>query len=142
MLLSAKRLIVLVVEDDRELRQLFRSTLTIAGYAVMAVEDGLGALRVIDQGTVPSAVVLDIGLPRVGGYDVKGELGAHVETRGIPIVVVTGSDVHIDEREFACVLRKPIHPDVLLDAVSKCLRAANDVRRYASPDTPVPPEPR
>lgn len=113
---------MLVVEDDPTLRESFRSTLTIAGYSVTAVEDGLNALRLVDQGTVPSAIVLDIGLPRLGGYDLKREFHAHVETRHIPIVVVTGSDVDIDEREFACVLRKPIHPDALVDAVAKCLR--------------------
>jgi CheY-like chemotaxis protein len=122
MLPSAERAIVLVVEDDPKLRELFRSTLTIAGYSVRAVEDGLDALRLLDQGTVPSAVVLDMGLPRLGGYDLKREFHAHVETRSIPIVVVTGSDVDIDERGFACVLRKPIHPDALVDAVAKCLR--------------------
>lgn len=123
MLPSAKKLLVLVVEDDPGLRELFRTTLSIAGYAVAAVEDGLDALRLIDQGTVPSAVVLDMGLPRLGGSDVRGELHAHVETRGIPIVVVTGTDTRINEREFACVLRKPIDPEALVDAVAKCLQS-------------------
>jgi CheY-like chemotaxis protein len=121
MLGSAKKRIVLVVEDDPGLRELFRSTLTVAGYAVAAVEDGLDALRLIDHGTVPSAMVLDMGLPRLAGYDVKAELHAHGETRGIPIVVVTGSDTTINESEFACVLRKPIDPEALVDAVAKCL---------------------
>jgi CheY-like chemotaxis protein len=64
MLPTAKRVIVLVVEDDKELRDLYRSTLTIAGYVVPAVEDGLDALRLIDQGIVPSAMVLDMGSRR------------------------------------------------------------------------------
>jgi CheY-like chemotaxis protein len=121
MLPSVKRVIVLVVEDDKELRELYRSTLTIAGYVVPAVEDGLDALRLIDQGIMPSAMVLDMGLPRLGGHDVAREFRAHGETRSIPIVVVTGSDTDVDEREFACVLRKPLTPQALADAVAKSL---------------------
>jgi CheY-like chemotaxis protein len=121
MLPNVRRVIVLVVEDDKELRELYRSTLTIAGYVVPAVEDGLDALRLIDQGVVPSAMVLDIGLPRLGGQDVAREFRAHVETRSIPIVVVTGSDTDVDEREFSCVLRKPLTPQALVDAVVKSL---------------------
>lgn len=112
---------MLVVEDDKELRELYRSTLTIAGYVVPAVEDGLDALRLIDQGIVPSAMVLDMALPRLGGHDVARELRAHVETRSIPIVVVTGSDTDVDEREFSRVLRKPLAPQALVDAVVESL---------------------
>jgi CheY-like chemotaxis protein len=129
MLPNVRRVIVLVVEDDKELRELYRSTLTIAGYVVPAVEDGLDALRLIDQGIVPSAMVLDIGLPRLGGHDVAREFRAHVETRSIPIVVVTGSDTDVDEREFSCVLRKPLTPQALVDAVVKSLHEQRTFRR-------------
>lgn len=121
---SAKKLIVLVVEDDPSLRELYRSTLVNAGYTVVAVEDGLDALRLIDRGTVPHALVLDMGLPRLGGRDVQRELRAHPETSRIPIVVVTGVDTRVNESDFTIVLRKPIQPDALVNAVAKCLRQA------------------
>jgi len=116
------KLLVLVVEDEPGLRELYRSTLTIAGYAVVAVDDGIDALRLIDLGPAPHAVVLDMALPRLSGFDVQRELHAHDATRDIPIVVVTGADTRINEKEFACVLRKPIKPEALVAAVEQCLR--------------------
>ncbi len=113
---------VLVVEDDPELRELYRSTLTSAGYPVVAVEDGLDALRRIFTGEIPRAVVLDMALPRLGGRGVHQELASHPATRHIPIVVVSGTDTRdLDPDDFACMLRKPIAPQELLEALESCL---------------------
>jgi CheY-like chemotaxis protein len=118
----SRKTTVLVVEDDPGLRNLYRAALTSAGYVVIAVEDGLDALhRVANK--APHAVVLDLALPRLGGRDVSRELKACPDTRDIPIVVVSGTDMRdLDPEEFACVLRKPIHPDALVYAVERCLR--------------------
>jgi CheY-like chemotaxis protein len=113
--------IVLVVEDDRELRTLYRTALRGAGYAVFAVDDGIDALKYVEQ-TLPSAVVLDLGLPRLDGRDVQQELAAQEQTRDIPIVVVTGQTGNVDEADFACVLRKPVDPEQLVSAVQNCLK--------------------
>ena len=119
---SPKKTTVLVVEDDPSARELFRHALMSAGYAVVAVEDGVDALRSIER-EVPHVVVLDLGLPRLGGRDVQQELTAHAETCRVPIIVVTGSDVgDLRSDDFACVLRKPINPEALVAAVDKCLR--------------------
>jgi len=113
---------VLVVEDDPGLRDLYRAALTSAGYAVVAVEDGVDALRRIDD-RVPSAVVLDLGLPRLNGRDVSRELKSRADTRDIPIVVVSGTDTRdLNPADFACVLRKPIHPEAIVTAVERSLR--------------------
>jgi CheY-like chemotaxis protein len=113
----------MVVEDDPDLRSLYRASLTAAGYAVVAVEDGLDALHHIEGTGVPSAVVLDLALPRLGGRDVHRELAAHPATSQIPIVVVTGSDISdLNKNEFACILRKPVHLDALIYAIENCLR--------------------
>ena len=117
---AAKESVVLVVEDDPELRALYRTTLRSAGYAVFAVGDGIEALQYVEQ-TLPAAVVLDLGLPRLHGRDVQRELAAQRQTRDIPIIVVTGDAGNIDERDFACVMRKPISADALVSAVHNCV---------------------
>jgi DNA-binding response OmpR family regulator len=121
--------IVLVVEDDTELRAFYRSTLRAAGYAVVAVEDGFDALRFAEQ-TVPSAVVLDLGLLRVAGADVQRELAAHARTADVPIIVVTGQSGTINEQDYACVLRKPIHAHELVAAVERCLARSRRVANH------------
>ena len=119
---------VLVIEDDSALRAFYRSILSGAGFPVVAVEDGLQALRKLET-SVPSAVILDLELPRVGGRDVFHELRAHPESAQIPIIVVSGEDVSdLDPRQFACILKKPIDGDQLVAAVQKCLRKAEESR--------------
>ena len=113
---------VLVVEDDRDVREFYATALRLAGYSVVAVEDGLDALRWIDQHT-PAIIVLDLNLIRVSGRDVQRELRAHAHTRHIPIVVVTGGDTSdLNAAELACVLHKPVTAVALVEAVMNCLR--------------------
>jgi two-component system KDP operon response regulator KdpE len=112
----------LVVEDDSELRDLYRIELTMAGYNVSVVADGLAALEWIELER-PDAILLDLGLPRLGGHDVQRELAAHAETRDIPIILVTGltGEQGINPADFWCVIRKPIDPAELVKAVKKCI---------------------
>jgi DNA-binding response OmpR family regulator len=121
------RTVVLIVEDDSHLRWLYRSALAAAGFAVVAVEDGIDALRYLDQNDPPAAVVLDLGLPRLDGRDVQREMSAQGMAAQVPIVVVTGEAGPLNEADFACVLRKPIEPDELVTAVQRCLHQARRV---------------
>ena len=121
--------IVLVVEDDPGLRQLYRDALTRGGFAVVAVEDGVDALRFIEQHP-PAAVVLDLGLPRLHGRDVQRELSAQGYTATVPVIVVTGEPEGIDENDVACVVRKPFDPEDLVDIVRKCLAGAAKKRQF------------
>lgn len=118
---------VLIVEDDPALRNLYRTSLKAAGYAVVAVEDGMDALRQVETQR-PDAVVLDLQLPRLSGLDVRRELASRHETASIPVVVVTGSDTReLDETDFACVLKKPIHPELLVYAIENCVRGGSRI---------------
>jgi DNA-binding response OmpR family regulator len=108
------------VEDDRELRAVIRSSLTAAGYVVVAVEDGMDALRHLDW-DIPDAVVLDIGLPRLNGRDVQRELASHADLQSIPIIAVSGDTSGLNLRDFSCILQKPFDMDALLEAVARCV---------------------
>jgi CheY-like chemotaxis protein len=119
---------ILVVEDDPALRELYRSSLRAAGYAVVGVEDGQEALKLVHVGK-PRAVVLDLGLPRLSGREVSKQLRSDATTEHIPVMIVTGSDTSdLDPSHFACVLKKPISPDDLVEAVQKCVTAPATVR--------------
>lgn len=121
---AVRKTTILIVEDDPNLRELYRRLLVTAGYAAIAVEDGLDALRLMER-QVPSLVVLDLALPRLPGQDVARELRAQAATRHIPIVIVTGTDARdLTATDFPFVLRKPVEPDALLAAVDDGLRRA------------------
>jgi len=101
---------------------MYKTALQIDGFTVVGVGDGLDALRHIDDAR-PDVLVLDLGLPRLGGRDVHREIASRADTRQIPIVVVTGSEApDLDPSDFACILRKPFDPEALVDAVRRCLQ--------------------
>jgi two-component system response regulator MprA len=111
---------ILIVEDDPDLRRLFRTALSLAGYDVDDAADGMDALRQIEV-QPPHIVVLDLRLHTLDGVSVQQELAARAITRNIPIVIVTGSDLDVAGANVACVLRKPVMPDVLIRTVKQCL---------------------
>lgn len=116
----ARKQTILVVEDDEDLRRLFRTALTLSGYHVQEAGDGLEALHKIDQAP-PDLVVLDVMLPQISGLVVKQEIAAQMLTRQIPVVLITGSTLDLGDAGAACVLRKPISPDRLVATVRSCL---------------------
>jgi CheY-like chemotaxis protein len=101
---------------------MYREALTYAGYEVIAVEDGLDALRRIEE-TLPAVVVLDLMLPRLGGWDVYKELRANPRTRRLPVVIVTASEAReLDPSALRRFLRKPISPEALTAMVDRAVR--------------------
>lgn len=120
-MLPAKSSWVLIVEDDPALRSLYRATLQLEGFAVIAVEDGIDALHHLEINP-PAAVVLDLELPRLGGRDVGKEIRGRDDLRDVPIVIVTGGDTSdLDPKDYACILRKPLDPETIVNAVRQCL---------------------
>jgi DNA-binding response OmpR family regulator len=122
----AKPAFILIVEDDPEVRLLYQVALTFEGYEVASASDGVEALVQMEQ-RLPDLVVLDLGLPRLDGWSVQQEIAASAVTRQIPIVIVTGLDVDPSGLDVACVLRKPITMQELVDVVRRCLSSGADI---------------
>jgi len=85
---------ILVVDDDRAVREALRRALTLAGYEVETAEDGERAIESIVR-SVPEAVVLDVGLPGVDGLEVCRRL-RRLGNR-VPILILTARDA-VDDR--------------------------------------------
>jgi two-component system OmpR family response regulator len=111
---------VLIVEDDADVRRMFRAALAMAGYDTDEAGDGVDALRIVEN-RAPDLIVLDLVLRALDGVSVQQELAARTLTRQIPIVVVTGSTIDTDALPVARVLRKPVRPDELVRTVKQCL---------------------
>lgn len=121
---------VLIVEDDADVRRMFRMALTLAGYDVSEAGNGLDALRALDTDPF-AAVVLDLGLPLMSGAAVRQEIAAHAHTRNLPVIIVTGEPGSHDALDAACVLRKPVTPDKLVRVVRSCIAAAQGGSAFA-----------
>jgi len=119
---------VLIVEDDPDIRRMYRTALSLAGFGIIEAQDGLSALHILDQRSV-DIVVLDLMLPNVDGLTVQQEIAAHAETRDVPVLIVTASTLPLDDVKVPCILRKPVSPDELVVAVRRCLASgASGVR--------------
>jgi len=79
---------ILVVEDDRRIRDLLRRGLLFEGYTIDTAEDGETALRVARE-VVPDAVVLDVMLPKLDGLEVCRRLRS---ASNVPILMLTARD--------------------------------------------------
>ena len=100
---------------------MFRDALSIAGFHVTEAADGLQALRCLDSDR-PDLVVLDLRLPQFSGAEIHDDLAANIQTRNIPIVVVSGSPRDLGDRSVECVLTKPVMPETLVETVRRCLQ--------------------
>ena len=79
---------VLVADDDPDIVELLRLNLEAQGYAVVAASDGEEARSLALQ-LIPDLIVLDVMMPRMDGLEVLAALKAHVNTRDIPVVMLT-----------------------------------------------------
>ena len=111
---------ILVVEDDAALRGMFTTALTLAGFEVREAPNGYEAIHSVDRQR-PDLIVLDLLLPGFGGLGVQREIAERAATKHIPVVIVTGSTRELDHLAVACVLRKPVDPDELVETVKRCL---------------------
>jgi CheY-like chemotaxis protein len=123
---------ILVVEDDAELLDSFRSSLRAAGFAAVGVDDGPGALRLVETQR-PSAIVLDLVAHRLDGLEVLRALKSNPQTRDLPVVVVTDADIKdLNFDDVACLLKKPLDTQALVVAVQHVVRQSAPPRLEAS----------
>ena len=85
---------VLVVDDDRAVREALRRVLTLAGYEVQTADGGQEAIEAVVQ-SVPDAVVLDVGMPDVDGLEVCRRL--RMLGNRVPVLMLTAR-VEIEDR--------------------------------------------
>lgn len=83
---SANPKAVLIVEDELPFRQIYRDVLKGDGYRVIEAEDGEEALTLLKT-ELPDAILLDLILPKLSGYDLLLKLRSDPRTHNIPVVV-------------------------------------------------------
>ncbi len=112
---------VLIVEDSPSVASVVLFVLEDAGYEAVVI--GNGALAVADATSTPPAVILlDLAVPGLDGYGVCARLAEDERTRGIPIVLMTGSQQSASSERLAGypirdVIVKPFSPRDLLARV-------------------------
>ncbi|TMQ07940.1 MAG: response regulator [Deltaproteobacteria bacterium] len=119
---------ILVVDDDFATRLLASEALLAAGFAPLEAQDGREALDQYDR-SAPEAVLLDINMPQLDGYEVCRRIRMRPGGAAISIMVMTASDdLDAVQRAFAAgatdFLTKPLNLPLLSHRVRYMLRAA------------------
>jgi CheY-like chemotaxis protein len=124
---------VMVVEDDRDTREVLRLILEMEGIEVTEASDGIEALdrlhelREADPDR-PCAIVLDIMMPRCSGPEFRRRQLHDPLIAGVPIIVLSAiaDQVKLDELEAFAKVSKPFDPDQLIQVVRRACGIPHD----------------
>ena len=89
--------LVMIIDDSLTVRKIMETSLKREGFASVSYPDGIEALRALSEGlAVPDLVLLDIGLPKMDGYEVARHLKTKRQFGNTPIVMISQRDGMID----------------------------------------------
>lgn len=122
---SAQRARILVVDDVEENRGVLKRRLEREGHEVVCASRGAEAIRIANDGAV-DLVLLDVMMPEMDGYETLERLKAAVQTRDIPVIMISALDdiasvVRCIERGAEDYLPKPFDPVLLRARISALL---------------------
>ena len=117
---------ILVVDDDKNTRLLFRAVLENAGYTVSTAVNGEDALKVMDQVHI-DLVVLDVMMPKMDGYELTKLL--RESNQNLPILMVSAKQLPIDKHKGFEVgtddyITKPVDDEEMILRIKALLRRA------------------
>jgi CheY-like chemotaxis protein len=127
--------LVLIVEDDLSTRMMYREYLNHCGFRTIDAHNGYQALEKAQE-LHPNAVLTDLGVPGMDGFEFCRALQQSDATRDIPILAVTGRSEYLEDADrfrqagISRVLTKPCSPDLIAEELRRLLREA-DIDRHA-----------
>jgi len=111
---------ILVVEDDKDLRESLCEALRFEGYQVICAEHGEAALRHLSTGAKPCVILLDLMMPVMDGWTFRSEILKDQALAAIPVVVMTAaSPARARSVPSATVLQKPLQMDAVVEVVQE-----------------------
>jgi CheY-like chemotaxis protein len=117
--------LVLVVDDDRDIRGTLGVVLEEEGYATASASDGREALRLLREGLRPCVIFLDLSMPGMDGWDFRANQLTDPDLSTIPVVVITAAGFRAEtiQKQLAGVgfIRKPLLLHEVLTAVTQSL---------------------
>ena len=121
---------VLLVEDERDIREMLTFSLERAGFKVVGVESAEQALSVVD-GPTPGIVIIDWMLPGMSGIDLARQLRRDALTSDLPLLMLTARGEESDKlKSFDAgiddYVTKPFSPKELIARVKALLRRSGD----------------
>ena len=117
------RPLVMVVDDDDDIRESVSLLLSDEGYDVITAPNGAVALHELNQGVHPSLIVLDLMMPVMSGWEFRDRQLHDANLATIPVIVLTAAGEPLGNLGGARVLSKAAGARVLLAAVERAVAA-------------------
>ncbi|MER7940218.1 response regulator [Streptomyces sp. NPDC094458] len=121
---------VLVVDDNKVIRQLIRVNLELEGFEVVTAADGVECLDLVHE-VRPDVITLDVVMPRLDGVQTAARLRADPRTGHLPVAVISAcTPYEVDSGSAAGVdafLAKPFEPSELVRMVRRLVDRENAV---------------
>jgi CheY-like chemotaxis protein len=117
---------ILVVDDEEHLRELVQACLEdLGGWNAMTAASGEECLKIVKTQNF-DAIILDISMPGMDGYQVHAQLQANPKTKLIPVILLTAKVLPSDRDRFSKmgvtgVIVKPVQPITLTQEVAELL---------------------
>ena len=116
----AERTDILVIDDDRGIRETLRSVLSDEGFQVTLAQDGEAALALLRSGIAPALILLDLSMPAMDGPAFRAAQLREGLHEKVPVVVLSGAGSLDDALpDAAAFLKKPFGLDELLSTVAR-----------------------
>ena len=120
---------VLVIDDDPGIVRLDEKLLTSSGYEVISASSGAEGLKMARE-QMPDAILLDLILPEMHGFEVCQRLKEDQQTEKIAVIVVTGSDlgeIAVNEPDVRAdgYIAKPYNVKDLIEAIEQAIARTN-----------------
>jgi CheY-like chemotaxis protein len=116
---------VVVIDDDRDIREEVGAALSEMGYSVLCFANGEEALRHLRTDPSAALILLDLMMPVMDGWTFHEEAGDDHRLAGIPVIVMSASR-HRAPPASAAILHKPVRRHALLAIVEQTLAAEFD----------------
>ena len=133
---------VLIVDDDRATQRMLADALTKQGFTVTVERDGEWAVKTFEKKSF-DAVLLDLLLPALNGYEVARKMRSLPKGKRTPIIMISGvykNALHqkeaVNKHGAYAFLEKPMRLSLLYETLKEALGA-----KYPRPKAPVPPPP-
>ncbi|HLK90478.1 MAG TPA: response regulator [Polyangia bacterium] len=115
------RSLILLIEDDQDIRASTAELLVDEGFSVVEAADGSAALARLRRGLAPSLILLDLMMPGLTGWGFRREQLADPSLRDIPVLVITASGMsdNVLKQDLGDVglVRKPFAAQALLTEI-------------------------
>jgi CheY-like chemotaxis protein len=110
--------VVLIVEDDEDLRDMMAQMLSIEGFVAATVANGQEALAYLRTAPRPNIILLDLMMPVMDGWEFRRRQQADPDIADVPVVVLSALDpARAAVVDAAAFLKKPLDFDRLLQLV-------------------------